>query len=502
MAFRATDLALFAARQRLQSQNLPQDDPAFRDYLRMLNGHLGYVRALYVIGADGFISHDTDYPKTPRVSLADRTYFQAFLNEPRNDVFIGNPVLSRSVKRWFMPVARRIDHSDGSGSFAGVVAAAVEPQFIERMYAQLQLGQNDSIALFHADSTLIARVPSRPDLYGRRLDELKLFTAMLPQSSSGVFPVRNVLTGRWSIVGYARLAEFPLIVTVAIDRSDALSAWTQQVWVIGLGCLSIIVLTALLHVILTKRMLERQVADQKALIREKLESIGYMTSSVAHDFRNLLAAIVAGVRLLRKRGPEEKILAGIEEAVARGDRLTTDLLQFARSQDVESSVFDPNAAIESLVTMIRQTISGETKLHIDLASDIKMVEASCAFFDAALINLVVNATHAMAEGGELCISTENRLMGRGLELQAGTYVVIRVSDTGQGIPPDKLESVFDPFVTSKGPKGTGLGLFQVRRFAVEAGGDVRIASKVGQGTTVEILLPVVAPSQGVVADGY
>jgi two-component system, NtrC family, sensor kinase len=97
----------------------------------MMNDQLDYVRALYVIGADGFIAHDTDYPKTPRVSLADRNYFQIFTDEPADPIFIGSPLLSRSVERWFVPVARRFEDPDGS--FAGVVAAAVEPLFFERI---------------------------------------------------------------------------------------------------------------------------------------------------------------------------------------------------------------------------------------------------------------------------------------------------------------------------------------------------------------------------------
>ena len=492
-AFRTTDLALLAARTRLERENLPEDDPGFRTYLRSLNEQLDYVRALFVIGADGFIIHDTDYPETPRVSLADRRYFQLLTDSATDRLFIGNPLLSRSVGRWFVPVARRFENRDGS--FAGVVAAAVEPLFFERIFGRLDLGENDAIALFHTDSTLIARVPPRPDLYGRKLSELKLFTAELPQSNSGVYPIRNAWSGRMSIVGYAKLGEFPLIVTVVLDSDDALSDWRRQAWVVGLGGLSIIVLGVLLCVTLEKRRLEQQVAHQKTVLREKLEAIGYMTSSVAHDFRNLLAAILAGVRMLRKRGLEEKLLSSIEEAIDRGNRLTADLLQFAKDQEMDKRILDPNAQIERLVSLLQQAIPNGITLRLDLARDVRHVNISPALFDASLINLAMNSSHAMPEGGEIRISTRNEFSDWDLALPDGDYVVVRVDDTGAGIQSDKLDSVFEPFVTTKGSKGTGLGLFQVRRFATEAGGDTRIMSEVGIGTTVELWLPAVPSTE-------
>jgi two-component system NtrC family sensor kinase len=344
--------------------------------------------------------------------------------------------------------------------------------------------------VFNADSTLIARVPSRTDLYGKQLEEFQLFTTQLPHAGRGVYEIGSSLTGRASIIGYETLADFPLVVTAVLDKSEALAAWQLFFWVIVLASLAIITLTLFLYSIVERRRLERQVARQKALMREKLEAIGFMTSGIAHDFKNLLAVVLAGTRLLQQRGPDERVLASIEEAANRGNRFTDDLLQFAKDQSIERRTFIPNEQIERLVPLLRQTARSNVHLTLDLTPDVGAVNVSSAMFDAAIANLVVNAVHAMPDGGKLRISTGNASIADDAVLPRGEYVRISVADTGCGIAPDALKEIFEPFVTSKGTQGTGLGLFQVRRFATEAGGDVRVASEVGKGTNFDILLPV------------
>src|SRR3546814_17558816 len=126
---------------------------------------LDYLRALFVIGPDGFIEHDTDYPDTPGVSLADRAYFRQHRDNPNLSIFVGKPLLSRSVHRWFVPLARRIENA--AGSFAGAVVAAIEPRFFERTYRRLHPNDADSFALVHADRTPLARLPPRPSILER-----------------------------------------------------------------------------------------------------------------------------------------------------------------------------------------------------------------------------------------------------------------------------------------------------------------------------------------------
>ena len=491
-ALESTDLALRAIAARLEREALPQDDAEFRTFIRSLNERLETVRALFVIGADGYISHDTDYPDTPRVSLADRQYFSVLRDDPDRDFYVGRPILSRSVSRWFVPVARRLESIDGQ--FAGVAVAALEPNFIERTYGRLKLEPRDVVALFHADRTLIASVPPLPDAYGKQAENVRIFAPGLAEASNGIYQTMNPLTDREAVVGFERFGAFPLVVAVGLDHGDALVDWRRTLWTVVLADILLISLMLLLYSALERRRLERQVERQKAAMQQKLETIGFMTSGVAHDFKNILAVIESAVRLLRRRDVDETLLRGIDEARERGIGLISDLLKFAKDQEVHTSTFSLDGQIRSLEALLRRSTGPGVTLSLDLEAGEACVEASRALLDAALMNLAVNASHAMPEGGELVISTRVVDLEEHPSLHPGRYASIQVEDTGQGISQETLASLFQPFTSTKGAHGTGLGLYQTRRFAREAGGDIGVTSELDHGTRVQILLPVVDSS--------
>src|SRR5690606_23090419 len=160
-------------------------DPEFHAWMERHIEALPFVRALYIVGADGFIVHDTDYPTTPRISLADRPYFAFHKNNPRSGLHVGQPLLSRSIGRWFVSVTRRVETP--SGAFGGVAVAAVEPDFYHRVYGELPLDPRDSIALWHADGLLIAVAPEDFGLVGQSLPNSRLFKEHLPTRNSGTF---------------------------------------------------------------------------------------------------------------------------------------------------------------------------------------------------------------------------------------------------------------------------------------------------------------------------
>ena len=488
-ALESTDLALRAIADWLEREDLPQDDAEFRTFIRSLNERLETVRALFVIGADGYISHDTDYPDTPRVSLADRQYFSVLRDDPDRDFYVGRPILSRSVSRWFVPVARRLESTDGQ--FAGVAVAALEPNFIERTYGRLKLEPRDVVVLFHADRTLIASVPPLPDAYGTKAENVRIFAPDLAEASNGIYQTMNPLTEREAVVGFERFGAFPLVVAVGLDHGDALVDWRRTLWTVVLADILLIALMLLLYSALERRRLERQVERQKAAMQQKLETIGFMTSGVAHDFKNILAVIDSAVRLLRRRDADETLLRGIDEARERGVGLISDLLQFAKDQEVHTSTFSLDGQIRSLEALLRRSTGSGVTLSLDLQAGEACVEASRALLDAALMNLAVNASHAMSKGGELVISTRVVDLEEHPKLHPGRYVSIQVEDTGQGISQETLASLFQPFTSTKGAHGTGLGLYQTRRFAREVGGDIVVTSELDHGTRVQILLPVI-----------
>jgi signal transduction histidine kinase len=219
-----------------------------------------------------------------------------------------------------------------------------------------------------------------------------------------------------------------------------------------------------------------------------------------HDFRNLLARIESGLRLAEKRLDEpEKVrvcIAAAREGIDRGVKLTSQLLAFAKHQDLQAVEGDVNELLRNLELPIRYSVAPGIRIGLTLASDIPKCLVDPSQFDAAVLNLVVNARDAMPNGGELRISTDRcRVEAAVADSPApGTYVRVRVKDSGQGMPPEVVRKVFDPFFTTKGDRGTGLGLPHVDAFMRMVGGYVCLTSGWGSGTTVDLLFPSAEPS--------
>jgi CheY-like chemotaxis protein len=232
--------------------------------------------------------------------------------------------------------------------------------------------------------------------------------------------------------------------------------------------------------------MHRQLAES-----QKLDALGQLTGGVAHDFNNLLMVISGSLHILRKSigddPKSQRALAAIDGATKRGASLTSQLLTFARRQSVNPQAVDIGQHIDAVRGVLDVGVGGAVTLRFDIAPDVGPVMVDVAEFETALVNLVINARDAMADGGVITISARNDTSGD----EAGTeHVAISVEDTGAGIAPDILNKIFDPFFTTKPiGKGTGLGLSQVHGFAHQAGGTVKVASELGRGTKITILLP-------------
>lgn len=237
---------------------------------------------------------------------------------------------------------------------------------------------------------------------------------------------------------------------------------------------------------------------QAALFQsQKMEAVGQLTSGIAHDFNNLLTIIVNNLDLLTRSAREPRDMRLIESAhraAERGAKLTQQLLAFSRRQPLQPSLINPNTLIREFEPVLRRACGEMTQIRLSLAPDLKSTQIDGPQFEAALLNLVVNARDAMPEGGALSITSKNVMLaekdcsGRGLE--PGAYVSVQVTDTGEGMHPETAARAFEPFYTTKEVgKGTGLGLSQVYGFVTQSGGHVRIDSRPGDGTTITMLLP-------------
>jgi signal transduction histidine kinase len=488
----AVDLVLQGMADAVRTFTIPEHDPAFQQVLAKRLQVLPHVRALFVIGADGFITHDSDHPATPRVSLADRDYFKVHESDPSVGLHIGRPLLSRSVRRWFVSVSRRVDRPDGS--LGGIVVAAVEPAFYDRFFGELRLAPGDVINLLHADATLIARAPVGSEAVGQRFSALKLFTEHLPRSRSGTYVAVSQVDGLERIVSYRTVMNLPLVVTVALSREAILAGWRASASLSVAAFLLIGGLSLAIAHSIVQRRLERRLARQRAFAAQRLEMLGQMTGGIAHDFNNLITVATTSLFLAERHIDDparvRKHVRATREALERSANLTARLLAFARHQSPELTVEDANALIRSLEPMLRQAAGSRAALTLDLSDGLPPVLIDHAQFDAALLNLVINARDAMPDGGTITIATTCWFEPDPSPLlKPGSYVRVQVRDTGSGMPPATLRRAFEPLFTTKGSLGTGLGLSQVYGFIRHIGGDARIMSRPGEGTTVELLFP-------------
>ncbi len=232
---------------------------------------------------------------------------------------------------------------------------------------------------------------------------------------------------------------------------------------------------------------------------QRMEAVGQLTGGIAHDFNNLLTVVMGNTELLlecKDVDAQQRMLATqIANAAQRGAELTQRLLAFARKQALDPKAVDVNQLAADLDPMLRRTLGEHIEINLVRAGGLWPALVDPGQLENALLNLCLNARDAMPTGGRLTLETANvrldaEYAARHSEVVAGQYVMLAVSDTGQGIAADLLPRVFEPFYTTKPKgKGTGLGLSMVYGFAKQSGGHVGIYSEPAQGTTVKLYLP-------------
>jgi PAS domain S-box-containing protein len=244
---------------------------------------------------------------------------------------------------------------------------------------------------------------------------------------------------------------------------------------------------------------ERMALESQLRQAQKMEAVGQLTGGVAHDFNNILTVIIGMTELLsdvlggdQKLGP---IVQAIDEAASRGAQLTQRMLAFARKQPLQARNIDLNEIIGRAAVMLRRTIGEDVAVKLALAEGLWPALADPAQIEDVILNLAVNARDAMPNGGQLVIETSNiyldeQYAAQNLEVAAGDYVSVVVTDSGTGMPPEVVERVFEPFFTTKEVgRGTGLGLSMVYGFVKQSRGHVKIYSEVGHGTSIKLYLP-------------
>ncbi|MCG7360543.1 CHASE3 domain-containing protein [Roseomonas sp. ACRSG] len=244
---------------------------------------------------------------------------------------------------------------------------------------------------------------------------------------------------------------------------------------------------------------ERVRAEATARGAQRLQAMGQLTGGIAHDFNNLLTVVLGNLELAKPKLEENSpVLPRIEQAIwgaRRGATLTQQLLAFARKQPLAPVPINLSAMLPDMAELLRRTLGAHIEVRVVDAAGLWPAMADAVQVESALLNLALNARDAMPEGGRLTIELANKVLDEGYarqhtEVTPGDYVMLGVSDTGTGMPPEVLTRAFEPFFTTKEVgKGTGLGLAMVFGFAKQSGGHVKVYSEPGEGTTVRLYLP-------------
>ena len=245
------------------------------------------------------------------------------------------------------------------------------------------------------------------------------------------------------------------------------------------------------NALLEEQIEERAKAEDQLRQSQKMQALGQLTGGIAHDFNNLLTVIQGSAEMLsRPELPEPKRIRfaqAIVQAATNAASLTSQLLAFARRQPLKPEQIDVNALIVEMAELIQSTVGERIRVVTELYPRSCRIKVDRAQLQSALLNIASNARDAMPDGGRLTVRTELESREQGAAM-----IAITLTDTGTGMEAETADRIFEPFFTTKGTgKGTGLGLSQVYGFATQSGGEVRVASTPGEGTSLTLLLPCV-----------
>jgi PAS domain S-box-containing protein len=324
---------------------------------------------------------------------------------------------------------------------------------------------------------------ARSEAIGRPLDEI-----IVPPHQRGAHQrglARFLATGEGPMLN--RLVEVQ-----ALHRSG--NEFPVEVTILAVKTDRDVVFSAFLRDLTEKKQVEAQLRQA-----QKMEAVGQLTGGIAHDFNNLLTVIIGNLELAEAREPgHAQVPQSIGHALAaavRGAALTHRLLAFSRQQVLQPVRTNLNAMITDMIDLLRRTLGENIEIEVRLDANLWPELADKSQVESALLNLTINARDAMPEGGKLTVETGNvsldaEYAAANTEVEPGDYVMLGVTDTGTGMPPDIVERAFDPFFTTKDAgKGSGLGLSMIYGFAKQSHGHLKIYSEVGHGTTVKLYLP-------------
>ncbi len=461
--------------------------------------------------ADGRPRAQSAVPDTPaHVTAKGREYYEEHRANPDAKTRVGPTIIGRTTGTLHFGLSRAKLREDGA--FDGVTYIAILPEYFSKVWRDAVVGQNHSVSLVRNDGHLLARYPDMPKQPYEISDDSPFLKGMRGKER-GI----NYVTSRYDsverIVAFQQLANYPVFISYGYNVNTVVASWWRRVAIYGMVTLLAALFLCTVIIIAVRHMRAEQLALKNLATEiqrrreleasrthgQKLEAIGQLTSSIAHDIANFVQAMSGCLTSLRGKQTnaalEERVDLGLQ-IVDRTTNLSRQLLSFSRKQPLSPVAVDVNRAIEDASPLVSQALGKKIAFENRLPVGVGYVLTEAGQLETILLNLAINAKHAMPEGGTFTVTTELVVLTQANSVEGllGEFVKITASDTGSGMSDEVVQRAFEPFFTTKKDgSGTGLGLAAVYGYAKQSGGAAYIASELGKGTSVTLLYPRVDP---------
>lgn len=494
--FDTSELALDRLQDRYNGQpwsTLVGQERKIHEFLAALARPMPQVSNIFLIDPNGVpqVSAAT-FPTNKEYNVLDRDYFVQQRAMPRG-TYVGEQIVGRARGKKAFSMGRRLVGPDGR--FNGVIYVGISEAYLGHYWRENISAPEDAIALIRSDGAVLARYPASPDAV--RLPSDFPIMDEIKSGAVGVDETISPVDGGRRVTGIVPMKDYGVSVAYGRSYDSVVDAWRLRALRYGLAALA----AALILFGTAWSLIRRAEAERRALVElaeeesrrrkaeaelnqaQKLDMLGQMTGGISHDFNNLLAIVHGTLTAVKGRIGDPRLEQRVSlalEAVDKGTRLVGQLLAFAKRKDLAPKSLDLNAVLDGLAPMIRQALGSGCTLEIASTPDLPNALLDPTQLEMAILNLAVNARHAMPNGGTFRIET----------MAAGNDVVLTLSDTGVGIPPELMERVFEPFFTTRPDgAGTGLGLAMVFGFVKQSGGRIELESAVGNGTAFTMYFP-------------
>jgi len=469
--------------------------------LQQLVEHSGQIDAVALLGSDGKVLRTIGAWPEDLTEIADKNLLSAGTPSSRARL-IGAPVEDRQNGGFRLPVTQRIAADPGAA--IGGIAALMPLAKLAGIFETLPSAEDTRIAVIGSDGRTLARYPAVPGQTDALIGDDELRTIF---AAAGKTILRETTTDQgWRMQAIRPLAGYPLAIAVSRGASSALADWRRQMWVVAIFAISGGIAIGLMMYLIARQIhahdelvavradkLEaeraRLEAETKLLKVERLAVLGQVTGAVARELRTPLNALREALDTLKgmiaERGSElEKPVTRMEHSIERCDRMSSDLLEFTKTRDLQSEIVSFDQWLTDLVAEQRSWVP--FKLTAELRAGNAVAAIDPDRIQRLLLDLIENACQAMDDLPE---DYEKRITVRtGI---APGLVVLTVIDTGPGIKPEDQAHIFEPLFSTKS-YGTGLGLSIVKQIVEQHNGIIRIDSEPGHGTRVRVCLPLAA----------